>query len=449
MYHEIKLLSSSFVLFLLFQFSTSTDTITSNQSIKDGDIVISNAKSFALGFFSPDNSTKRYVGIWYYKVSEQTVVWVANRDSPINDTSGILSIDRTGNLVIHDRRQNNIPLWSTNASALSAAAAAANNCSAQLLDSGNLVLFPGDSKRVVAWQSFDYPTNTMLPDMKLGADRRTGLNWFLTSWKSREDPGTGEYSYKMDLSGLPEFFLYKGSDPVWRTGPWNGLRWSGVPAMNPNSIFNVIYVDNDDEVSVIYGIHNASIFSRLMVNETGIVGRLTWHDGGRGWVGFWSSPKDTCDEYNGCGAYGDCDPRNASDFKCTCLPGFEPKSARDWYMRDGSGGCVRKRGRQVCGSGDGFVKVTNAKLPDTLTARADQKLGIKACKELCLSNCSCTAYTNADIRGEGSGCMIWYGELVDTREYTNGGQDLYPNIRSQKRVIKIGGWWQLLQRLSL
>jgi len=66
--------------------------------MKDGEILISKSKTFALGFFTPVKSTSRYVGIWFNNLPIHTVVWVANRDTPINDTSGILSIDRNENL---------------------------------------------------------------------------------------------------------------------------------------------------------------------------------------------------------------------------------------------------------------------------------------------------------------------------------------------------------------
>ena len=50
---------------------------------------------------------------------------------------------------------------------------------------------------------------------------------------------------------------------------------------------------------------------------------------------------------------------------------------------------------------------------------------IEECRAKCLNNCSCMAYTNSDIRGEGSGCAIWYGNLIDIRKLSAGGQDLY------------------------
>ena len=61
--------------------------------------------------------------------------WVANRDNPINDTSGVLSIDVHGNLVLHVKDRNQ-PIWSTNITSKSSN----NSTVAQLLDSGNLQL---------------------------------------------------------------------------------------------------------------------------------------------------------------------------------------------------------------------------------------------------------------------------------------------------------------------
>ncbi|KAK9166813.1 hypothetical protein Scep_002004 [Stephania cephalantha] len=62
--------------------SATNDTITQIKFLRDGDTLVSHGGIYALGFFSPDNSQKRYVGIWFNKVSKQTVVWVANTNNP-------------------------------------------------------------------------------------------------------------------------------------------------------------------------------------------------------------------------------------------------------------------------------------------------------------------------------------------------------------------------------
>ncbi|XVF28287.1 hypothetical protein REPUB_Repub15cG0017000 [Reevesia pubescens] len=58
-------------------------------------------------------------------------------------------------------------------------------------------------------------------------------------------------------------------------------------------------------------------------------------------------------------------------------------------------------------------------------------MNIKECRQLCLSNCSCTAYANSDIRG-GSGCLLWFGDLMDMRDLEQGGQDLYIRLAASE-----------------
>ncbi|KAB1206362.1 G-type lectin S-receptor-like serine/threonine-protein kinase RKS1 [Morella rubra] len=404
--------------FLLLPFGTSRDTITISQPIRDGDVLVSNGENFALGFFNPGKSTKRYVGIWYYGASGRDVVWVANRDNPINDRSGVLSIDVHGNLVLNAKGQINLPIWSTNVGSKSR-----NNTLAQLLDSGNLVLnIHGDERREVVWQSFDYPTNTMLPNMKLGLDRRTGLNRWLTSWKSEDDPGIGNWLYKVDTNGSPQFFLYKGSVPTWRSGPWNGYGWSGVPNIEQDSIFNVSVLDNQSETVVIWVVVYPRKLSKLVVNESGSVAWSVDHEieGVRQWSVVRSAGKEPCDVYGKCGAFSACNIVVINyEPQCSCLPGFQTNA---------SGGCVRKRGSaSICRSGDGFKRVSGVKVPDASRARVEPSLSMEACRQLCLQDCSCTAYASVDALEKG-GCMNWKGDLIDTRVYGNWGQNLYVRV---------------------
>ncbi|XP_070678081.1 G-type lectin S-receptor-like serine/threonine-protein kinase At1g11410 [Malus domestica] len=96
-------------------------------------------------------------------------------------------------------------------------------------------------------------------------------------------------------------------------------------------IFNATFVNNQDEVSVMYGIVDESIFSKLVIDESGILERTKWQDQAHQWVKFWSAPVKQCD------FYWKCDFYIADKFECNCLPGFEPKLQHEWYLRDGSG----------------------------------------------------------------------------------------------------------------
>ncbi|KAK1364903.1 Receptor-like serine/threonine-protein kinase [Heracleum sosnowskyi] len=425
-----KCLSIFFIL-LLLQSCLSTSIITSDEPLNDGDVLVSATENFVLGFFSPSNSTsRRYVGIWYNKISVRTVVWVANRDNPVSSTSGVLSLDNTGNLVLVDSRKPDVVIWSTHVS--NSSSIVLSNFTAELLDSGNFVVYEDDSKNGFVWQSFDFPTDTQLPEMIIGVNRRSGQKRFLTSWKSPDDPGTGSYSLMIDVNGSrPQLFLYRDGIPFWRAGHWNGVRYSGIPEMNTsNSIFKVKYVDNPEEVSLWFSLRNTSIFLRqVLIESPRAIERQTWQEDVHKWGVFYTAPKDECDSYSHCGAFGDCNSLSAGAYECKCLPGFEPKSLREWNLRDGSQGCVPKRKGRMCRDGEGFVKLAEVKLPDTTKTRLDMNLDDKACADLCLKNCSCTGYASANTSGGSfSGCITWYNELIDLREYPSGGQDFYLRV---------------------
>ena len=112
--------------------TVAIDTIRSSQSINDSKYIISNGSVFKLGFFSPENSTNRYLGIWYNNISVFTVIWVANREKPLKDSSGVLTISEDGNLVVLNGQAE--ILWSSNVSN------SVTNSSATLGDFRNLVL---------------------------------------------------------------------------------------------------------------------------------------------------------------------------------------------------------------------------------------------------------------------------------------------------------------------
>ncbi|CDY34653.1 BnaC08g42120D [Brassica napus] len=175
------------------------DRITFSTPIKDSETLLSKSGVFRFGFFSPVNSTGhlRYVGIWYDKVPVQTVVWIANKDTPINNTSGVISISDDGNLVVTDGR--NRLVWSTNVTVT----VAPNATWVQLMDTGNLRLKDNINNVETLWESFKHPYNSFLPRMTLGTSTKTGENLKLTSWRSYVDPSTGSY-----------------------TAEWNARNWS-------------------------------------------------------------------------------------------------------------------------------------------------------------------------------------------------------------------------------
>ena len=106
------------------------DTITISHYIQDPNTLSSNNIEFKLRFFKPQNSTNFYVRIWY--LSKNAVVWVANRNEPLKDSSRVVTISEEGNLVILNSQKKVI--WSTN---VSNSNNKATSTILLLLDSGN------------------------------------------------------------------------------------------------------------------------------------------------------------------------------------------------------------------------------------------------------------------------------------------------------------------------
>ncbi|EOY12721.1 S-locus lectin protein kinase family protein, putative [Theobroma cacao] len=356
--------------------ATAVDTLSPSQSIKDGETLVSADGSFELGFFSPTvSSTSRFLGIWYKKVSKRTVVWVANRETAISDDKGVLLLSNHGSLSLLN--STNSTVWNEN------------------------------------WEEL--------------SER---FEWFLSSWKSTDDPAPGQYFVRINISGYPQLVIEKGSKIAYRTGSWNGLRFIG---MRPNAIFSLKleFELNENEVYYTTEVKNNSVVIRIMLNPSGFGQILLWSDKQRDWESLSTSNLDQCENYALCGTYAACNG-NDSPTVCSCLEGFTPKFVGKWNSGIWYDGCVR-RTPLVCNNGDSFLKRTGLKFPDTSHSKVNTTMNIKECRQLCLSDCSCTAYTNSDIRKGGSGCLLWFGDLSDMRDdMGQDGQDLYIRLAASE-----------------
>ncbi|XP_024157088.1 G-type lectin S-receptor-like serine/threonine-protein kinase At4g27290 isoform X1 [Rosa chinensis] len=416
----------SFLLIITAIFSTAGGSTSTFQSIRDGQTIVSTTGNFELGFFSPPTgSNNRYVGIWYKKISS-TIVWVANREAPLTDSSGVLQVTNPGILVLLNYTKSIV--WSSNTSR------SAENPVAQLLDSGNLVVTDGSDTdpENFLWQSFDYPSDTLLPGMKLGWNKVTGFSRRLTSWNSPQDPSLGKYTFELGRKGYGEEILKMESVMIWRTGPWNGIRFSGLPHLSPNSIFTYnLVLDDHGEDYYFFELRNSSLYSRLTLNPDGRVQRYTWIDTNQTWGFLYQTALiDNCESYAFCGPNGAC---CIDSFPiCRCLNGFQPKYPKDWDVVDWSNGCVRRTPLNC--SGDLFEKYSAVKLPNTEQSWFNKSMNLKECQMACLKDCSCTAYANLDITDGGSGCLLWFGNLIDIRNLTANGQDIYIRMAASEQV---------------
>ncbi|CAA7394623.1 unnamed protein product [Spirodela intermedia] len=416
-------------LFVLVSSSSGTDTIQQLQNISDGQTLVSAGGIFVLGFFSPGDSGKRYLGIWF-AVSNTTIVWVANRDKPLNDSSGILRIDTSGNLVLTGNPPNTI-FWSTGQTSSVGA-------TARLLDSGNFVLREGSSPTAgdFLWQSFDHPTDTMLAGMKIGPDYRTERDRNLTAWRNATDPSPGRFTYKLDPRGMGQPFVLDNTRVIFRSGPWNGIQFSGTPSMKTYPRFRSTVVQNQDEAYYQFMVTQPATLTRLMIDNSGKLTRSLWDGEKLDWLELWRSDRDRCGEYAYCGPNGVCN--SDASLACNCLPGFRARNQEQWDFQNWSGGCVRNTSLN-CTDGDGFRLERGMKLPDTVNSTVHVEMNLDKCRESCWRNCSCVAYASANTSGGESGCITWIGDLIDMRTFgeVEDGQNIY--IRLAKADLEILG----------
>ncbi|KAM0063290.1 putative protein kinase RLK-Pelle-DLSV family [Helianthus debilis subsp. tardiflorus] len=335
----------------------AADTISANQILRYNQTITSPQETFELGFFSPPNSKNHYVGIWYKKISTGTVVWVANRNTPLTHTSVELTLTLHGVLVIREATTGNV-IWSAISSTKSV-----SNPIGQLLDTGNFVIYnEGDktNQEDPIWQGFDFMTDTLLPGMKQGRDFVTGVERYYTSWRSKEDPASGE----------------------------------------------------------------------MVLQPNGNIERLLWIDSKQEWNLYLTPEIDHCDRYAMCGPYSSCNIGKSP--VCECLKGFEPTSPDQWRVADWSQGCQHTIALD-CEPGEGFNKYSNLKLPDTQRSWYNLTMTLVECEKMCKRNCSCTAYTNTNVSGSGSGCLLWFGGLIDIRTFAeNTGDTIYIRMPSSQ-----------------
>ncbi|KAK9116155.1 hypothetical protein Sjap_015102 [Stephania japonica] len=399
----------------------SRDTLKQCQSLNTTQTIVSANGIFELGFFSPGKSQNFYLGIWFRsnRLENRVVVWVANRENPFKSTFCSLSINREGNLAISNGGEVSLSFTSL--------ANTSSATSATLLDDGNFVLRENNNSNVVLWQSFDHPSDTLLPGMKLGHDVKTGQTWSLTSWVSSEDPSPGSFSFNLKQNS--ELSITKDSQEYWTIGE-SILR---------GNFSNFSYV-SDDENGTYFKFgrgNNTSLITRLVMDSLGKLNQYLWLEGesqlygeygvGR-WSLIWQQPKPTCDVYALCGSFGACN--SMENPNCNCLPGFQPNSLTDWRKQDWSSGCVRKTPLQ-CGSKDRFLLMENVTIPMYLISLVG--LNVVGCELECLKKCSCSAYVY-----DGRECTLFMGELLNIVQ--NGGGEIELFIRvAASEIEKING----------
>ncbi|KAL6888680.1 hypothetical protein ACP4OV_009706 [Aristida adscensionis] len=413
------------------------DTLRAGQALAAGAKLVSGNGKFALGFFRPTSTSKSgknatspywYLGVWFNAMPICTPVWIANRDTPItapNLNLTQLKISPDGTTLVLSLMNSNATsehiIWSSpSPHPISRTDPNTSlNTSAVLLDTGNLQLVIESQSNVTSslWESFDYPTDIVLPTAKFGWNKVTGLIRQGISKKSLIDPGLGSYSLELDASGL----VLQHRNPSVVYWSWSAQKQvlsiikliNMILDMDPRTtgLLKPVYVNNNEEEYYAFTLLNESSYAFMSLGISGQIMINVWSHDHQSWQIVYANPLDPCTPSATCGPFTVCSA-TAQPF-CSCMEGFSQKSPQEWDLDDRSGGCVRNTPLQCTSSKKNTVNSTDAFRP---VARVSLPYGPQSignattdskCAEACLSSCTCTAYTY-----NSSGCSVWHGELL-------------------------------------
>ncbi|KAJ6968723.1 receptor protein kinase ZmPK1 isoform X2 [Populus alba x Populus x berolinensis] len=306
------------VLFLFLSTSSAQNVLRRGSSLSvedDSDILISPDKIFSCGFYGMGQNAY-WFSIWFTNSKDRTVVWMANRDRPANGRGSRVSLRRDGAMVLTDVDESII--WETNTTSTDVGRA-------ELLDTGNLVLKDPGGK--ILWQSFDFPTDTLLPNQLF--TKRTKLVARLHSGSY----ASGYFSFFFDNDNVLRL-IYDGPDISSIYWPNPDFDVFGNGRTNYNSSRTAVF----DEM----GHFISSDHLQFSAPDTGLLRikrRLTMdHDGNLRlyslnnetglWVISWQALSQLCNVHGICGINSIC--VNTPDPKCSCPPGYEITEPGNW-----------------------------------------------------------------------------------------------------------------------
>ena len=329
-------------------------------------------------------------------------VWEANRGKPVGENA-TLTFGTDGNLVL--AHADGRVAWQTGT-------ANKGVVGLRLLPTGNLVLY--DSKGKFIWQSFDYPTDTLL----VGQSLRAGGVTKLVSRASEADNSDGKYSLVMEPKRLamyykgtnsPKPILYATSS-VWFTidkGSLTNVTLTCSPDTDEGYAYNLIldyYVSNSQNPSGNRILVRPKYNSTLTILRLGIDGNIrlyTYYDkvDWRAWEVTYtlfdrdSDEETECQLPERCGKFGLCE-----DNQCVACP--SPKGLMGW-----SKDCAPLK-LSGCGVNDfHYYKLEGVDHFMNKYSNGDGPMKEKQCSDKCSKDCKCLGYFYHTLE---SRCWIAY-----------------------------------------
>ncbi|KAK4268025.1 hypothetical protein QN277_024732 [Acacia crassicarpa] len=377
--------SLSIILFVwawLLRCSLSSSSNFLSLSVENPEHVIkSSNNNFTAGFYGIGENAYAFA-IWFTEPRQRnlTVVWMANRDVLVNGKGSTLTLRRNGNLVLNDAGQ--VDVWATNTTWLKSPELMPKSPELILKDDGNLVLF--EHPNITVWESFGFPTNTLLPGQRL--TRHTSL----VSSKSQTDPSSGFHKLFFDNDNVLRL-LYDGPElsSIYWPHPWN------LPAQIGRSIFNasrfvfldlygdIFSTDNFTSETSDYGL---VLQRRLTIDSDGnvrVYSRRNWEDK---WYVSWQVISAGCNIHGGCGENSFCKYEPYNGRTCLCLPGYKFKDESDSSL-----GCQPEFNLSCNPQDSRFLRIPNGDFYGYDQGNYED-LTLDECKKKCLEICYCKGF---------------------------------------------------------
>ncbi|XP_057824518.2 putative receptor protein kinase ZmPK1 [Cryptomeria japonica] len=379
--------------------------------------------TFSAGFHSVGTNAFGFA-IWYSNTPESpTLVWMANRDQPLNGKNSRLHLQKDGDLVLFNA--DGRVTWRTDTRGLPVTKVA-------LLDTGNLVLRTSSGK--IVWQSFDSPTDTLLPGQQFCNNAQLFSRLDNLTYKS----GYHRF-YFNDENYLA--LVYQGSNlssKYWPK-PWLSSFDNGRTTYN---ISRTAVLDElggftaSDQFSFNASDYGIGPKRRLTMDVDGNL-RLYSLDGKRNsWIITWTAVAEQCRVHGLCGLNGVC--IYTPEPKCVCPPGYERADSADWFK-----GC-RQIKKLISCNPNSFKLL---KLPYTDFYGFDSReytyaVSFEKCRETCINDCDCVAF---GYRFIGTGQCYPKTLLISGYQSPGVKNDMYLKISVSDSSVTNDSWLSILK----
>ncbi|KAI4346091.1 hypothetical protein L6164_013173 [Bauhinia variegata] len=380
------------LLALYFQYcsSSSSSKVLSLSVEKPEDVIVSKNGLFSAGFQAIGENAYCFA-IWFTQPDHQnpTIVWMANWDQPVNGIRSKLSIMKTGNLVLTDAGR--FIAWTTDT-------ASSKTLELVLENNGNLVL--REPQGSILWQSFDFPTNTLLPGQKLTRSIK------LVSSRSETNQSSGFYKLFFDNDNILRL-LYDGPDisSTYWPDPWMSLWDAGRSTYNGSRVAVLdalgyfVSSDNYNFKTSDYGI---VLQRRLSLDSDGNLRVYSREQDANAWYVSWLVKSQPCTIHGICGPNSTCSYDSKNGRKCSCLQGYAMRNHSDW-----SYGCEPKFQLSCNRSNSWFQPTQNIEFYGYDLNHTENST-YRECENLCLQSCDCKGFQLSFQNGQYFTCYTKY-----------------------------------------